>query len=79
MKKYKGFPHECSLLGDARLLQRMLDEGADFNFGSANGWTPLLAAAWRWKLECVALLLERGADIDANCLSKFPRNGEGVR
>jgi len=52
--------------GDADLLRRMIVAGADVNFSrSADGWTALLAGAWSGQEECVKVLLESGADINA--------------
>jgi len=52
--------------GDAELLRRMIDAGADVNFArSQDGWTPLLAGAWSGQVECVKILLDSGANIDS--------------
>jgi hypothetical protein len=48
--------------GDCRLIEDLIERGADVNHGTARGWRPLLAAAWSDRHEAVALLLKHGAD-----------------
>jgi hypothetical protein len=64
----------CTLCGlvaaqnDIRLLYKKIEEGADVNFvfgdayGCPEGYTPLMAAAHRSRLECCKALLRAGAD-----------------
>ena len=53
---------------DIRLLYKKIEEGADVNFvfgdayGCPEGYTPLMAAAHRSRLECCKALLRAGAD-----------------
>lgn len=47
--------------GDLTLLAQMLDEGADINAQLADGWTPLMIAAYHDHPDAVRLLLARGA------------------
>ena len=42
----------------------LLDKGADFNQGGADGWTPLLYPTNGKKPENVKLLLGHGADME---------------
>jgi ankyrin repeat protein len=51
--------------GDNREVRRLLSLGADVNFRSLLGWTPLFGAAREGRTETCALLLENGADIGA--------------
>lgn len=50
--------------GDAALVERLLQEGADVNYvgNSGNKFTPLLWACFARKLEVAMLLLKQGAD-----------------
>lgn len=56
---------DVAYYGDASLLKRMIEAGADVNFTRSDGWTPLLGGAWSGEVECVKILLEHGADIDS--------------
>ena len=57
---------DVAYYGDVDLLRRMIAVGADVNFArSIDGWTPLLGGAWTGQEECVKVLLESGADINA--------------
>jgi hypothetical protein len=53
---------------DIRLVYKKIEEGADVNFvfgeayGCPEGYTPLMAAAHRARLECCKALLRAGAD-----------------
>jgi ankyrin repeat protein len=46
-------------------IQALLDAGSDVNEGNDRGWTPLHAAAYANKPEIAALLVEKGAALDA--------------
>ena len=50
-------------VGDVKLLQEMLKEGADVNFQHCAG-SPLTRAARRGHVECVQALLDHAADIN---------------
>jgi ankyrin repeat protein len=49
----------------ARLAKLLIDMRADVNDGAENGWTPLHAALFHRQDEMVKLLVERGADVNA--------------
>ena len=55
--------HYAATGPDPRLVQLLLDRGADINGASPNGTTPLMLAARYGAEESVKLLLERGADV----------------
>ncbi|KAJ9590252.1 hypothetical protein L9F63_016639, partial [Diploptera punctata] len=50
-------------VGDVKLLQQMLEQGADVNFQHCAG-TPLNRAARRGHLSCVQALLDHGANVN---------------
>lgn len=61
--------HVCPFAkNDVRLVYKKIEEGADVNFvfgeayGCPEGYTPLMAAAHRARLECCKALLRAGAD-----------------
>ena len=43
----------------------LLDGGADPNVCTARGWTPLMEAVWEDQRDTVLMLLDSGADVDA--------------
>ena len=49
---------------DMKLLQNVLEEGADVNMRDHDGSTPLMFASMLNSVEIVKLLLERGADVN---------------
>ncbi len=51
--------------GDVARVRALLDGGADVNVRDADGNTPLILASFYAGPECVALLLQRGADPNA--------------
>lgn len=51
--------------GDARLIRRLLENGADINISDAQGWTPLMKAAKNHHLKAVAELITSGANLNA--------------
>ena len=48
--------------GNIRLLQTLVDAGADVNLADKDGWTPLSVAAFHGHAECIKALLAAGAD-----------------
>jgi len=58
---------EAALVGNEEEVKRCLREGADPNSVDErnNDMTALFMAAWKGHIECMAALLEAGADIDA--------------
>ena len=62
--------HDAAEAGDVPLLKRfvaavLLDGGADPNVCTAHGWTPLMEAVWEDQRDTVLMLLDSGADVDA--------------
>lgn len=51
--------------GDAKHIQKMLDQGADVNYRDISKETPLMWAARRGHTACVEELLGSGAQVDA--------------
>lgn len=56
--------HIASRIGCAKMLQLLLDHGANPNAISKKGYTALHVAAWSGHLECVEIMLARGCDPD---------------
>ena len=54
--------HAALVQGNRRVVELLLDAGADVDARQHNGWTALQAAAQHGSAELAALLLERGAD-----------------
>ena len=52
-------------VGDVELIRLLTLHGADPHRPKADGFTPLMAAAFRGQLEAVKALVEAGAKIDA--------------
>ena len=53
--------------GDDDAALRLLLLDADPNFANANGWTPLMLAAWTGRgLPVIEALIARGADVNAS-------------
>jgi hypothetical protein len=57
--------HEAVLQGDAVLVSKLLDAGADANAGNEVGITPLMEAAGKGDVKIITLLLNKGADVNA--------------
>lgn len=51
--------------GDPCLARTLILSGANVNYISSNGYTPLHRAAENGNLELVTLLVDSGADVDA--------------
>jgi hypothetical protein len=49
--------------GDIDLMAELLRRGADINQPGADGWRPVLAAAWDCQADAVRYLLDHGADV----------------
>lgn len=71
--KYLNFPDECGstplhcavINGSLKVIQTILDHGADRNIGDTIGQTPLHYITRRLDLKVVQLLLNNGADPDS--------------
>ncbi|UYV60376.1 ANKRD50 [Cordylochernes scorpioides] len=50
--------------GHARVVERLLQAGADPDPADGEGWTPLRSAAWAGHAEVVDVLLRHGASVD---------------
>ena len=51
--------------GSAAVVQLLLDKGAKVNAGDKSGWTPLMSAARFGTAETMGLLINAGADVNA--------------
>ncbi|KAK0616858.1 hypothetical protein B0T14DRAFT_523937 [Immersiella caudata] len=58
-----GPVHMAALKGQAKILQILLDKGADISALDATGRTPLHCAVEGMRMDIVKLLVERGADV----------------
>lgn len=61
---------DACLRRDLNRVNDLLDNGADVNFVSEVGITPLIVAVWSEKIEIVKLLISKGADINARSADK---------
>lgn len=57
--------HQCAHSGDVQSLKDLLASGIDPDARSSSGWTAFHEAAVAGQTECVALLLDAGADVEA--------------
>ena len=58
--------HKFANVGDYEMLKQVLDKNGDLvNKRDRNGWTPLHEAVRDGNLDVIALLLDRGADVNA--------------
>ena len=63
-----GWEKSCTVVcrrEDLEEIARLLDAGANKEWRSAHGWTPIIAAAFHGCLATVKLLADRGADKSA--------------
>jgi len=51
--------------GDAEKAKEFIEQGADVEYESGAGWTPLMYASARGHMETVKALLRKGADVNA--------------
>ena len=51
--------------GDIKKIRQLLDDGVNIDRRNQNGETTLMQASAAGRLECVQLLLDRGADVNA--------------
>ena len=56
---------DAACLGDLKLLQQLVKEGADVNMQTLDERTPLMGAARRGHLDVVKALIGLGADVNA--------------
>ena len=61
---------EAAKNGDNKQLMGLIDSGADVNSGDLAGNTPLICAAKYGHIECVRILLKKGASINSQCAIK---------
>lgn len=57
--------HTAAKNGDLKLVQSLIEEGADVNSTNVYGTTPLILASWEGHVEIVKLLLEKGANVNS--------------
>lgn len=57
--------HDAAKTGDDKLIQRLLDDGADIEARDDKGWTPLHIAAQADQPKSIWVLFHRGANLDA--------------
>lgn len=57
--------HNAAAQGHLRIIQMLIEHGADVNAADWHGNTPLINAAYFGRLEAVKALLEKGAHINA--------------
>lgn len=68
IKAYEGFYTDLTAAardGDTDAVQKLLQQGADVNEQTEDGWTALMRAADEGHTEIVQILLEAGARVDA--------------
>ena len=58
-------------MGYAKIAGNLLDNGANINTQTNNGWTALMISVRHFKPDVAKLLVKRGADISTTC-NKFP-------
>lgn len=64
--------------GDVAEIDRLLDSGADINAGSGvNDWPPIIHAIHKQQLAALTHLLERGAALDDQVLSRALNVAQG--
>ncbi|CAJ0944130.1 unnamed protein product, partial [Mesorhabditis belari] len=61
--------HKAAYIGDAQLIQNLLQRGQDPNESDRDSWTPLHYAAFYGRLDAIRALLQ-GADIEVNARNK---------
>ncbi|EDV26079.1 Myotrophin [Trichoplax sp. H2] len=61
--------HYAADYGQAKVMDYLLDQGANINQLDKHGISPLLAAIWEGHTNCVKLLIDRGADKNAKAPS----------
>jgi serine/threonine-protein phosphatase 6 regulatory ankyrin repeat subunit A/serine/threonine-protein phosphatase 6 regulatory ankyrin repeat subunit B len=70
--KFKRIPlHHAIINGNARVASLLLQYGTDWQFPDSSGNTALHYAAGFGQLQCMRLLLEHGADINAHNMWKI--------
>lgn len=63
--------HGAARLGSVKMLQLLLEHGANPNAVSKKGYTALHVAAWSGHVECVELLITRGCDPEISSVRGF--------
>ena len=58
--------------GNVEEVSRLLDAGADINWGAEHSWNPLHAAIENENLDCVQSLIRCGADIERRARTMTP-------
>jgi ankyrin repeat protein len=57
-------------------VEFFLSQGADIDVKLNDGETPLMAAVWNGQVETVALLIYKGADVNARKFTHYKPSGE---
>jgi hypothetical protein len=64
--------------GSVEIANVLIQNGANVNIKNSNNWTPLHHVAHQGKTNYIRLLLENGADVDAECKCSSRPHGEKV-
>jgi ankyrin repeat protein len=57
-------------------VEFLLAQDADIDTRLSDGETPLMAAVWNGQVETVALLIHKGADVNAKKITPYKPSGE---
>lgn len=65
-EKYLGHPHLINMCieGNIEYVEKLIKNGADINYETKDGWTPLSYAIFSQKANLVEVLIQNGADVN---------------